>query len=200
MLKNKFKTLTQNFSKDMTIINKLWEEIELAHSEPNRYYHTLKHLEHIYSELQSFELDHTLEFAIFYHDIVYEIKKADNEEQSAKLCEKNLKLLTAPQELIINVTKLINETKTHEASNEKNALFLDADLAILGSNKKVYSQYIQNIRQEYALYSDNIYNKGRKKVLKSFLNKDKIYISDYFHHKYEKQAHQNIIFEYNSLI
>jgi len=151
-------------------------------------------------ELQEFELNPTLEFAIFYHDIVYDIKRGDNEEQSAKLCVERLELLMVPKKLLLEVRQLINETKTHEPSSQINALFLDADLAVLGSSKDTYQQYIQNIRQEYALYSDKIYNESRKKVLKHFLEKENIYKSDYFYQKYKKQAKQNIIIEYNSLI
>lgn len=79
MLKNKFKTLCQNFSKDEKLITELWQEIKTAHSEPTRYYHTLTHLEHIYKELDTFKLSPLLEFAIFYHDIVYDAKQNDNE-------------------------------------------------------------------------------------------------------------------------
>ena len=55
MLKTKFITLCQNFSKDKALISLLWQEIQLAYSKPTRYYHTLKHLEEIYKELQSFK-------------------------------------------------------------------------------------------------------------------------------------------------
>ncbi len=85
MLKTKFITLCQNFSKDKALISSLWQEIQLVYSKPTRHYHTLKHLEEIYKELQSFNLTPLLEFAIFYHDIVYDVKRDDNEEQSALL-------------------------------------------------------------------------------------------------------------------
>ena len=198
MIKNKFKTLCQNFSKDKKLIDTLWKEIEKRHSEPTRYYHTLKHLEHIYAELP--KQDIVTEFAIFYHDIVYDASKNNNEEESAKLCEERLSLLGVSQKLITDTTQLINETKTHESSSKTNALFLDADLAILGSPKNIYQSYIENIRKEYALYDDATYNKGRRKALKHFLEKPNLYQSAYFYNKYEKQGQQNIIIEYNSLI
>ena len=197
MLKNKFQTLCQNFTKDHKLVNTLWKEIEEKHSEPTRYYHTLKHLEHIYSELS--KPDAVTEFAIFYHDIVYDVSCSDNEEQSALLCAKRLTLLGVKSKLIEEVTKLIIETKTHEPSSKHNALFLDADLAVLGSSKDVYKTYTQNIRKEYATYSDNVYSEGRKSVLKHFLEKKTIYISDYFYDKYEQHAQKNILIEYNSL-
>jgi predicted metal-dependent HD superfamily phosphohydrolase len=198
MLENKFKTLCQKFTKEQTLISKLWQEIKIAHSEPSRHYHTLKHLEHIYKELQSPSV--SMEFAIFYHDIVYDAAGNDNEKQSAILCDKHLKLLNVPLELTKQITQLIHETKTHEASSSENSLFLDADLSILGSNEKTYEQYVQNVRKEYAIYEDDTYFTGRKKVLKMFLDKEKIYETKYFYNKYEKQARVNMLIEYNSLI
>jgi len=198
MLKNKFKTLCQNFSKDEKLINTLWEEIKIAYSQPNRHYHTLEHLEQFYIELVV--IDTVTEFAIFYHDIVYDTSRNDNEEESAKLSNKQLTLLGLPSRLIQKITQLINETKTHKMSSNNNALFLDADLAVLGSSKKTYAEYIKNIRKEYAIYDDATYKCGRRKVLKNFLEKPNIYQSSYFYNKYEKQAQQNIIIEYNSLI
>ncbi len=198
MLKNKFKILCQNFINDENIICQLWQEIELAHSSENRYYHSMKHLEQLYIELPKFDI--VTEFAIFYHDVIYDASKSNNEKESAKLCKKRLSHLNVPKKFINETTQLILETKTHEPTSPNNALFLDADLAILGSSEKVYQTYIKSIRKEYAIYDDITYESGRKKVLKHFLEKPNIYQSAYFYDKYEKQAQQNILIEYNSLI
>ena len=193
MLKTKFQTLCQNFTSDQKLIDSLWQEIEQRHRESTRHYHTLKHLEHIYSVLP--KLDHVTEFAIFYHDIVYDASRNDNEEQSALLCEKQLTLLSINSELIQETVQLIIETKTHEPSSKRNALFLDADLAILGATTEVYGEYTQNVRKEYAIYGDDVYNKGRQKVLMHFLEKKRIYMSDYFYELYERKARKNIEWE-----
>ena len=100
MLKTKFTALCQNFSKDKALISSLWQEIQLVYSKPTRHYHTLKHLEEIYKELQSFNLTPLLEFAIFYHDIVYDVKRDDNEEQSALLAKKRLEELSVPSRFL----------------------------------------------------------------------------------------------------
>ncbi|CAA6821030.1 MAG: Unknown protein [uncultured Sulfurovum sp.] len=198
MLKNKFKTLCQNFTYNVNIIEVLWEEIEKSHNNQDRYYHTLTHLAYIYNVLP--KPNKVMEFAIFYHDIIYNPLSNDNEMQSAILCSKRLKLLKVPNKTIDAIHQLIIETKTHEPTSEQNALFLDADLAILGTKTQTYTQYCQNVRQEYAMYNNTTYIIGRQKVLKHFLAKDKIYKSKYFHDKYEKQARENILIEYNSYI
>ena len=199
MLKNNFKTLCQNFSKDEQFITQLWNEIKTAHSQTTRYYHTLKHLEHIYKELEAFKLSPLLEFSIFYHDIIYDAKRDDNEESSALLAQKRLEQLGVPIELTKKVFQLIVETKIHEASSKENKLFLDADLSILGTNEKTYKQYIKNVRKEYAIYDDASYLIGRRKILKIFLTKERIYESEHFYELYEKQARKNLVNELNSL-
>lgn len=199
MLEDKFQILCKPFSQNEQVIAQLWRELKVAYSKPTRYYHTLQHLEHIYKELEPFELSPLLEFAIFYHDIVYDVKQNDNEEQSALLAQKRLTQLTLPQELNKQLFELIVETKTHKSSSKENRLFLDADLAILGDNYVEYRNYICNIRKEYTIYNDEIYNSGRMKVLEKFLEKEKIYQSEYFYEKYEKKAKYNLGKEYKEI-
>jgi len=200
MIENRFKSLCQHYSNDKQLIIKLWQEISDEYSNATREYHTLTHLKQICQEFEDLNITPLLAFTTFYHDIVYDASQNDNEEQSALLAQKRLTELNVPKELNKKVFQLIIETKTHQASNEENSLFLDADLAILGSSKEAYEKYTQQVRREYAIYNDATYFKGRKKVLKMFLDKDRIYKSKHFHNKYEKQARVNILIEYNSLI
>ncbi len=190
MLKKRFQILCQNFTNNTKLIETLWSELEKAYTSSTRYYHTLTHLEEIYQVLPT--LNMMSEFSIFYHDIIYNVSRNDNEEQSAYLCEKRLQLLGVSSELRKAVSQLIIETKTHQPSSQTNTLFLDADLSILGSTWEKYKNYFQNVRREYAFYSDDSYNVGRKKVLKQFLKKERIYISDYFYERYEEKARKNI--------
>lgn len=198
MLQKRFNHLCKNFTDDTLFIKHLWLEIKEAYSSPARHYHTLAHLKQIYTVLPT--LNVVTEFAIFYHDIVYDVLRQDNEEQSALVCKNQLTRLAVPSSIIKESIQLIRETKAHDAGSRRNALFLDADLAILGSSKEAYEKYTQQVRREYAIYNDATYFKGRKKVLKMFLDKDRIYKSKHFHNKYEKQARVNILIEYNSLI
>ena len=69
---------------------------------------------------------------------------------------------------------------------------LDADLAILGQDRKIYENYIQHIRKEYSIYPDFMYKPGRKKVLIHFLEFEEIFKTDYFKVKYEEKARENI--------
>lgn len=93
------------------------------------------------------------------------------------------------------VSQLIYESKTHKPTSTRNALFLDADLSILGTDSINYQNYIKQIRQEYAIYNDDVYRDGRKKVLAMFLEKERIYMSEYFYERYEQKARSNIVYE-----
>jgi predicted metal-dependent HD superfamily phosphohydrolase len=199
MLEDKFYILCQKFTKDNKYVEILWNEIRLSYSNNSRYYHTFSHLETIYNQLKPFQFTPTTEFSIFYHDIVYDIQERDNEEKSAILATQRLKELGVASEVRKKVSELIIETKKHEGSSFDNALFLDADISIFGSKLEVYKIYMQNIRKEYSIYSDKEYREGRKEVLKRFLKKERLYISNYFYNLYEEKAHSNIKYELTSL-
>ena len=199
MLEDKFYTLCQNFTVDKQLSKNLWIEIKTYYSSPNRHYHTLKHLEYIYISLENIEIDTVIEFSIFYHDIIYDVTKKDNEEKSASLAKKRLAELNVSKRVQKEVVELIIKTQKHQTESQKDSLFLDADLAILASHREIYQNYIEDIRKEYAIYSDKIYNSGRREVLNSFLKKERLYHSNYFHKRYEKIARKNLESELKSL-
>ncbi|MDI9865290.1 hypothetical protein QM480_13200 [Flectobacillus sp. DC10W] len=131
--------------------------------------------------------------SLFYHDAVYDSLKSNNEEKSAALAERRMKDLEVSEEIVARVVEMILVTKTHIVSeNQDINYFTDADLSILGKNWEVYNQYAKQVRNEYAIYPDLLYNPGRKKVLKHFLEMNQIFKTDYFTQKYEEQARINI--------
>lgn len=75
MLQKTFENLCGIYTNDKELVLKFWREIELAYSAPTRHYHTLIHLENVYSHLQHVKenIKHwdAVLFALFYHDIVY---------------------------------------------------------------------------------------------------------------------------------
>lgn len=129
----------------------------------------------------------------FYHDLVYDAKKQDNEEQSALLAEKRLTALSVPEAIISLCKEIILATKSHLVSaNSDVNLFTDADLSILGKPWEQYEIYYKQIREEYSVYPDLLYKPGRRKVLKHFLAMERIFKTDVFREKYEKQARRNL--------
>ena len=136
-----------------------------------------------------------LKLAIWYHDIVYKSSRKNNEQKSADFAEKRLKSIHFDEKRLENIKKLIVSTKKHQIllkQNNDNSYLLDLDLSILGTNWNTYKKYIENIRLEYKIYPDLMYNLGRKKVLHSFLERDVLYFTKSFKEQFESQARENL--------
>ena len=166
-LHQNFKDLFQKYNQDNSLQENLWLEIETYYTSKKRHYHTLSHLENLFQELlpiqENFEDWETVQFSIFYHDIIYNASRSDNEEKSAILAIERLKEIGINEDQILKCNHQILMTKSHEISDNDTNYFTDADLSILGKNWETYEEYYKQIRKEYHIYSDFMYNRGRKK-------------------------------------
>jgi predicted metal-dependent HD superfamily phosphohydrolase len=203
-LKEIFSNLLINYTTNSSLINELWDEVEKNYSGKKRHYHTLQHLENLLitltevkSEIQNWE---SILFTLFYHDIIYTALKSDNEENSALLAEKRMQQLSVSNDIIERCKNQILATKSHSKSTDSDTnYFTDADLSVLGQPWEIYSLYYKNVRKEYAIYPDFIYNTGRKKVIQHFLSMNSIYKTDYFYNQFEKVAKENLMKELSYL-
>ena len=207
LVKETWFDLTQSFALDNKISEKLYLEIEKRYSEKHRYYHTLEHLNSLIELVNTYK-DKVVNrpyvlFSLYYHDIVYNTLKSNNEEKSADLAKKRLNTFIENKELVNSVDKLIIATKKHivadDINNFDSLFFLDCDLAILGSNRERYITYTEQIRNEYKIYPDIMYKKGRIKVLEHFLQMDSIYKTPEIKQKFENQAIDNMKYELSIL-
>ena len=197
MLEKAFIDLLKQYTDDEKLINKLWIEISTAYSKRNRHYHTLQHLENMFIGLKDVKSQirnwNAVLFALFYHDIVYNVLKHNNEEKSAEVAAKKLVDCNTPGYIIDDCCAAIIATKAHILSDNYDInLFIDADLSILGASWGDYELYYKNVREEYSIYPDIIYNPGRKKVLQHFLNMERIYKTIFFFEKLEENARKNL--------
>jgi predicted metal-dependent HD superfamily phosphohydrolase len=180
-------------------------KIASAYSGPGRFYHTLKHIWHVLEtirRLQSMAQDWpAVQFAAWFHDVIYDSQAKDNEEKSAEYAQIVLQKLNIPQEVVDTTTRLILCTKAHRAEpgDIDAQILLDADLAILGSPPESYQKYTQAIRLEYAWVSEPDYRAGRSAVLRNFLKRDRLYFTGQIFEALEKQARQNLEAEIKSL-
>lgn len=197
MLKETFTDLAKGYSDDLEQVDRLWEELVSFYTNEHRYYHSLSHLENVFLRLKEIrelisDWDVIL-FSLFYHDIIYDVEKSDNEEQSANLAERRLSQLQIPVARIQKCREQILATKNHNFHPDPDTnYFTDADLSILGQDWESYQEYARNVRKEYAVFPDALYHAGRTKVLKHFLQMDRIFKTDYFHDRLEKQAKENM--------
>ncbi|GAL73797.1 hypothetical protein JCM19275_2644 [Nonlabens ulvanivorans] len=202
-LKARFINLTSSYINENESIELLWNELESHYTESHRTYHNLTHLEELFEYYDTYkkelEKPDLVAFAIFYHDIIYGIWNKKNEEDSA---EKALNVLNKTALSVNDLTTIeshILATKTHNAFLKDTQWMIDFDLAILGSPIARYNLYSELIRKEYRKVPTFLYKKGRKKMLKHFLEKPFIYSTSTFKILYEKQAKKNLQAELNSL-
>jgi predicted metal-dependent HD superfamily phosphohydrolase len=197
MLKDIFIELANKYCDNNFLVNECWVEIETNFSKKKRYYHTLTHLENLWEKLEDVKeyIDDwdIILFTLFYHDIIYNALKNDNEEKSALLAKKRMLQLGISSTKIEQCKNQIIATKLHLRNTDSDTnYFLDADLSILGADWELYSTYLYDVRKEYSIYPNLIYNPGRKKVLKHFLNMERIFKTEYFFDKLERNARFNL--------
>lgn len=207
-LSNIWKELVSKHTNDLELVDDFYKIIVKKYGSSNRYYHNLDHLSLMLSEAKRFENrinDYdSVCYAIWFHDIIYDPLRGDNEERSADYAKKFLVRIKFENKRIKKVEQLILRTKDHTIQNVNESFdmkfFLDLDLLILGIEREQYVKYAKNIRKEYDFVPDNIYNKERKKILKQYLNSQYIFKTKKFRDLFEKQARNNIKFEIDNIL
>lgn len=196
--------LMRLLSVEPSISRKHWRILSERYGEPGRHYHTMKHITHFIEALHRFtNPDAALLIAAFYHDAIYDSRSQENEIRSAELAQQFLNEIGADEMLANEVKKLILATHKHRllagADQNKQALFLDCDLLIIGESKKRYDTYASQIREEYRNYDDSTYRLGRKSVLSKFLERQTIYLTRAINEAHEAKARANIERELKAL-
>jgi len=177
-------------------VESIYNDILEGYSESHRYYHTIDHVKACLRHLDSVENvanRRDVEIALWFHDVIYDSFKKDNEEQSAIFADSALNVLGESKQIIDSVKHLVILTKHPSDPKELHEKYLiDIDLSILGSSEDVYEGYERWIRKEYSNVPAILYRRGRKKVLRSFLDQPKIYTTELFYEKYEANARKNL--------
>jgi predicted metal-dependent HD superfamily phosphohydrolase len=169
----------------------------MAYQSPSRHYHNLKHICECLDELDAVKelcaAPDAVELAIWYHDVVYDATRGDNEERSADIASTALRSAGASQPLIDQVRLLILATKHAGVPADDDAMILvDIDLSILGRTAEEFATYEQAIRREYAHVAEQAFRAGRAKILQRFLERAAIYGVAFMRQKYEASARANL--------
>ncbi|KYR01907.1 putative HD phosphohydrolase family protein [Tieghemostelium lacteum] len=149
----------------------------------------------------------TVQYAIWFHDIIYNPKSHDNEELSLEEFKKfqlesqsvQLNQISDDIQLMIISTK--NHIKTsHDISMDLN-YFLDMDLSILGTSTEQYQTYSESIRKEYIHIDIDKYRQGRSSILKGFIQHgiNGLYRTPEFRDTYGQKSLENLQSEINKL-
>ena len=182
---------------EAALIQNAFDDLAKRYAEKYRYYHTLRHVNTclmLLDEVGGLVSDlFSLETAIWFHDVIYDPLRNDNEAMSAVYVKRFLKSVKISDHEIAKIERLILLTKHPSNSlSEDEKYLIDIDLSILGAETALYDQYEKWIRQEYAHVSDEVFRKGRGEVLRAFLVQEYIYHTDYFRQKLEKRARVNL--------
>jgi predicted metal-dependent HD superfamily phosphohydrolase len=174
-----------------------WALLSARYAEPQRAYHTLRHVAHCLDEFDPAR-GHArdplvVEMALWYHDAIYDPKAKDNEARSAALAAEVAARMGLSAARTLRVADLIRvSTHTGLAPDPDAQLFADVDLAILGQPAAAFDEYERQVRVEYAWVPEPAFRAGRAAILKSFLDRPSIYGTEFFRRKYEESARRNL--------
>ena len=191
---------------DRQEIDRVFLLLVAAYTQPDRHYHHLNHIDCVLTTLSRFsnklQDPIAVSLAAWFHDFVYDAQASDNEAQSARVAKELLTNIGASIGSIDRVQHLILATQGHkvDAHDADLCIFLDADLAILGTDPVRYQAYQQAIRSEYSWVSDAAYQAGRIRVLESFLQRDRLYYTDLLFDELESIARCNLAREIAFLV
>ena len=195
------------------VTNRWLRNIKSHYKEPQRYYHTISHIQQMLDLFLTFRgtLNNpdAVFLAILFHDVIYNPRAGDNEELSVVEFERFYREITQDKDcrlkLAVNnarVSQYILATKTHNVSDnadEDMLMFLDFDMSILGAGEVEYVEYSQQIRYEYQHVPLGTYTQRRSEVLQGFLAYPAIFNTDSFKVTHEQTARNNIAREISHL-
>ncbi|MDF1754233.1 MAG: hypothetical protein P1U89_15720 [Verrucomicrobiales bacterium] len=200
-MKSRWENLVTNRSWESECASRCWEELEKRYEGAARFYHSFFHIEDCLNQLGELKLEASsaIELAIWFHDVIYEIDRSDNEAISGDFAVAWLEQLGESAGMCEAVDRLINATDHRSASEAMDEqIIVDIDLSILGSEPARYHRYCQQIRAEYSEIPDEVYRDGRARVLRSFLQRPVIYRSE-FYQGLEEPARENLVAELSGL-
>ncbi|WP_372169107.1 hypothetical protein [Xanthomonas axonopodis] len=179
--------------------------LEQAYAAPPRAYHHFGHVRAVlqhYAEVAAgpgWRQPTEVWLAVLFHDAVYQPGRSDNEAQSALMATEAIPRWWPQARVDVErVQALILLTARHgqvqpQDVDEDAALFLDCDMAILAAPAAVFDAYDQAIAEEYRGHVPGVlFRRNRRRFLAAVLKQPRIFLSDYFHTRYDTAARANL--------
>lgn len=171
--------------------------------ERDRLYHDWSHVSFMLSNLSRYfpseNKHYPLQYAILYHDAVYEAGEWDNEFRSAILLEKHYEdnpnaFQLIDYDALREAQRLIMLTKDHvtREGDYYGSIMIDLDLGGLAAEPDVYQANSVNIRAEFKKFDDEQWRAGRIAWLTTFLARDHIYYTQHGRENWEARARANM--------
>ncbi len=168
-----------------------------GYGESPRYYHTLEHIEHclrMFDACKSrLQQPDAVELAVWFHDVVFEPGRCDNERLSADLYLQYSAGVhdEATRDL---VDRLIMATLHNGDSltDADAAYMVDIDLSSFGLSWQEFLRDSENLRRENAHLDDAEYYRKQTGFQSCLLSRDRFFRSDFFAGRYEQRARENL--------
>jgi predicted metal-dependent HD superfamily phosphohydrolase len=178
-------------------------ELTTAYSEPQRAYHNMTHIAEllrwfdVVGDGPGWRAPADIYTTLLFHDAIYVPTAKDNEATSAAWARRAIAehALPADADAVAHLIELTAQHGNLETASGDNALFLDSDMAILGSDAVRYRAYASEVRREYSMVPAPAYRAGRGAFLAAVLGKPRLYFTAFFHDKLDAQARTNLAAE-----
>lgn len=175
-----------------------FQALATAYEGPDRHYHNLTHIEKLLNRVDGTALHDpaVVQLAVWFHDVVYNALKSDNEARSAEEALDFLRHSNLSLERQQRVAFLIERTHDHtqpQPPDDADLLyFLDSDLSILGAAEADYWAYARQVRQEYRLVPELLYRPGRRQVLAKLLDAPVLFHTPALRDELDPNARRNL--------
>jgi predicted metal-dependent HD superfamily phosphohydrolase len=165
------------------------------YEQPHRRYHNLEHIRDCLSrvdEIAELLCDRdAVEFALWFHDAVYEIGAATNEWKSAELFLARAEGATPLFRRRVCGLILATRHAGRVLGNDRRYV-VDIDLCGFGAPWGEFVENGRRLREESAAISDAQYASGQVRFLRRLQDRTRLYTTDYFHDRFEAKARANI--------
>jgi predicted metal-dependent HD superfamily phosphohydrolase len=178
-------------------IREVHARLTRCYSTPPRAYHNLRHVARCLAEFEPLREQArnatAVEFALWFHDAVYDPRRRDNELRSAEMASSCAARMHRKAAFCDLAYALVLDTR--HASRPKSTdgrIIADVDLAILGQSPGAFAVYERGIREEYSWVPEGDFRAARARLLRRFLERPAIYFVPQMAARYEATARANL--------
>ena len=197
LLRERFVRLWRRYARSdaHTDADDIWRRLEGRYAEPHRHYHDKQHLAHCLEQLDLaaglIRRPDEVEMAIWFHDVVNQPGRLDNEALSAELFREAASPALEPTFIAAVEELILITTHKHPPGDPDHQFICDIDLASFGCPWECFLQDSDAVRAEFT-GPDEEYYRGKRVFLEALLERPKIFRTDFFNERYEQQARDNI--------
>lgn len=186
------------------------DALAAAYATPSRAYHNERHVQdvlrhyHAVSAGPGWVQPVEAWLAVLYHDAIHEAGHRDNEARSAELAVGHIAQWLPDAGIdaqrvaaLINLTARHGQLEPGDFDADPSPLdamhFLDCDMAILGAEPADFDAYDRGIAAEYRGHVPSwVFKLNRRRFLKGLLARERIFLSEFFHARFDAQARRNL--------